>query len=86
MTIANKSSIQQHLLTIDEINPGALWKNCALVCMLFAKNIFSFSLDKKRIVDNTVEKFLETRYKDSEVVIANIEPLLAKLNILAERG
>jgi hypothetical protein len=53
---------------------------------LFGENIFYFALDKKRIVDNTVEKFLETRYKDSEVVIANIEPLLAKLNILAERG
>jgi hypothetical protein len=53
---------------------------------LFGEKIFYFALDKKRIVDNTVEKFLETRYKDSEVVIANIEPLLAKLNILAERG
>jgi hypothetical protein len=86
MTIANKSSIHQHLLTIDGMNPRALWKSRASVCMLFGENIFYFTLDKKRIVDNTVEKFLETRYKVLEVVAAKIEPLLAKLNILAERG
>ena len=74
------------MLTIDRMNLNALWKSRASVCRLFGEKIFYFALDKKRIVDNTVEKFLETRYKDSEEVAANIEPLLVKLNILAERG
>jgi len=57
MTIANKPSIHQHLLTIDGMNLSALRKSRALVCMLFGEKIFYFTLDKKRIVDNTVEKF-----------------------------